>query len=69
MLTPGGFAEEKIVHFSSHKGAEVFSIYGSLVETCKMAGISIKQYLIRVIKEINGGNKNSDSLIPGILAN
>lgn len=56
------------MHFSSHKGAEVFSIFGSLIESCKMAGVSIKQYLVRVIKEIDGGNKDYESLLPGIIA-
>ncbi len=58
---------KNIMHFSSHKGAEVFSIWGSLVESCKMGVIGIKQYLVKVIKEINGGNQDYESLLPGVL--
>ncbi len=65
---PVALLRKNIVHFSSHKGAEVFSIFGSLIESCKMAGVSIKQYLVKVIKEIDGGNKDCESLLPGVLS-
>ena len=65
---PVALLRKNIMHFSSHKGAEVFSIWGSLIESCKMAGIAIKRYLVRVIKEIDGGNKDYESLLPGVLA-
>lgn len=65
---PVALLRKNIMHFSSHKGAEVFSIFGSLIESCKMAGVSIKQYLVRVIKEIDGGNKDYESLLPGVIA-
>ncbi len=65
---PVALLRKNIMHFSSHKGAEVFSIWGSLIESCKMAGIGIKQYLVKVIKEVDGGNKDYESLLPGVLA-
>ena len=64
---PVSLLRKNIMHFSSHKGAEVFSIWGSLIESCKMAGIAIKHYLVRVIKEIDGGNEDYESLLPGVL--
>lgn len=65
---PVALMRKNIMHFASHKGAEIFSIVGSLVESCKMAGISIKQYLVKVIKEIDGGNTDYESLVPGALS-
>lgn len=65
---PVALMRKNIMHFASHKGAVIFSIFGSLVESCKMAGISIKQYLVKVIKEIDGGNTDYESLVPGALS-
>lgn len=64
---PVALMRKNVMHFASHKGANVFSIFGSLIQSCLMCGQSVKQYLIRVIKEINGGNKDYDSLIPGVI--
>ncbi len=51
-----------------NNGAEVFSIFESLIESGKMAEVSIKQYLVKVIKEVDGENKDYESLLPGVLA-
>lgn len=64
---PVALMRKNIMHFASHKGAEVFTIFGSLVESCKMAGQSVKQYLAKAITEVNNGNKDYDSLIPGVI--
>lgn len=56
------------MHFSSHDMVEVFSMWGSLIESCKMVGVSIKQYLVKVIKEVDGGNKDYASLLPRVLS-
>lgn len=65
---PVALMRKNILHFASHKGAEVYSILGSLVESCRMKGQSVLRYLERVIQEINDGNKDYDSLLPGVLA-
>lgn len=64
---PVALMRKNIMHFASHKGAKVYAILASLVETCKMCGLSVMRYLVKVIHEVNDGNKDYDSLIPGVL--
>ncbi|MBD5260310.1 MAG: IS66 family transposase [Bacteroides sp.] len=64
---PVALMRKNIMHFASHKGAEVYTILGSLVETCRMRKQSVMRYLVKVIQEVNDGNKDYESLIPGVL--
>lgn len=64
---PVALMRKNIMHFASHKGAEVYAILGSLVETCRMRGQSVMRYLVKVIQEVNDGNKDYESLLPGVL--
>ena len=64
---PVALMRKNIMHFASHKGAEVYTILGSLVETCRMKKQSVMRYLVKVIQEVNDGNKDYESLIPGVL--
>ena len=64
---PVALMRKNIMHFASHKGAEVYTILGSLVETCRKRKQSVMRYLVKVIQEVNDGNKDYESLIPGVL--
>ena len=64
---PVALMRKNIMHFASHKGAEVYTILGSLVETCRMRKQSVMRYLVKVIQEVNDGNKDYESLLPGVL--
>ena len=64
---PVALMRKNIMHFASHNGAEVYTILGSLVETCRMRKQSVMRYLVKVIQEVNDGNKDYESLIPGVL--
>lgn len=64
---PVALMRKNILHFASHKGAEVYAILGSLVESCRMKGLSVLRYLEKVIQEVNDGNKDYESLLPGVL--
>jgi len=39
-------------------------IFHTIIETCKQAGIMVKDYLTYVLSELNRGNKDYASLTP-----
>ena len=50
--------------FSSEKGVKNAMIFHTIIETCKQAGIMVKDYLTYVLSELNRGNKDYASLTP-----
>jgi transposase len=50
--------------FGSEKGAKNASLMYSIIETAKMYGLEVKDYLTHVFREIMKGNKDCSTYAP-----
>lgn len=53
-----------LLHYASHKGAEVSAIYHTFISTCKMIGVSALDYMKKVFSELLSGNNDYAGLLP-----
>ena len=50
--------------FTSEEGARVAARFYSLVETCKLNGVSPRDYFVHILKSVTDGNCDYDRLTP-----
>lgn len=61
---PVAMARKMQKHHASHKGAEAACIVRSLVETCKLWGVSVYEYLLKICRAFALGSTDYDNLMP-----
>ena len=66
-IRPFTVSRKNSLHFSSEEGAEMAMIYLTIIETAKMCGLQIKEYLSYVWREIMSGNTNYGDLTPSMV--
>lgn len=67
-IRPFTVSRKNSLHFSSEDGVQIAMIYHTVIETAKMCGLEIKEYLTHVFREIISGNKDYKSLLPEAVA-
>lgn len=50
--------------FGGHTGVETSAIYHTIIETCKMNGISVLEYFKKFFREILAGRQDYENLLP-----
>ena len=63
-IRPFTVSRKNSLHYSSEEGAEIAMIYLTIIETAKMWGLHIKEYLTYVWREVMSGNTNYETLTP-----
>ena len=53
--------------FGSRKGVEISAIYHTIIETCKLSGISARSYLKRFFLEMAKGRNDFENLLPATI--
>ena len=55
------------LHYSSEEGVEMAMTYLTIIETAKMWGLQVKEYLTYVWREVMSGNTDYDSMTPEVV--
>ena len=55
------------LHYSSEEGVEMAMTYLTIIETAKMWGLQVKEYLTYVWREVMSGNTNYESMTPEVV--
>lgn len=55
------------LHYSSEEGVEMAMTYLTIIETAKMWGLQVKEYLAYVWREVMSGNTNYESMTPEVV--
>ena len=55
------------LQFGSSKGVEISAIYHTIIETCKLSGISARCYLKRFFQEMAKGRNDFENLLPATI--
>ncbi len=63
-IRPFTVSRKNSLHYSSEEGVEMAMIYLTVIETAKMWGLQVKEYLAHVWREIMSGNTNYEELTP-----
>lgn len=66
-IRPFTVSRKNSLHYSSEEGVEMAMIYLTVIETAKMWGLPIKEYLAFVWHEVMSGNTNYEELIPEVV--
>ena len=66
-IRPFTVSRKNSLHYSSEEGVEMAMIYLTVIETAKMWGLQIKEYLAYVWREVMSGNTNYEELIPEVV--
>ena len=66
-IRPFTVSRKNSIHYSSEEGVEMAMIYLTVIETAKMWGLQIKEYLAFVWHEVMSGNTNYEELIPEVV--
>ena len=66
-IRPFTVSRKNSLHYSSEEGVEMAMIYLTVIETAKMWGLQIKEYLAFVWHEVMSGNTNYEELIPEVV--
>lgn len=66
-IRPFTVSRKNSLHYSSEEGVEMAMIYLTVIETAKMWGLQVKEYLAYVWREIMSGNTNYEELIPEVV--
>ena len=53
--------------FCSHRGVEVSAIYHTIIETCRMMGYNVYDYLHKFFTEIIMGRRDYENLLPNTI--
>ena len=56
------------IHFGSETGVQTATIFYTIIESCKMSGISPLAYLTHVLRQLRDGNRDYEALLPCNLA-
>lgn len=65
---PAALARKMQQHHASHRGAEASCILRSLVETCKLWGVSVYEYLLKICRAFALGRTDYDNMMPWSMA-
>ena len=63
-IRPFTVSRKNSLHYSSEEGVEMAMIYLTIIETAKMWGLQVKEYLSYVWREVMSGNTNYESMTP-----
>ena len=63
-IRPFTVSRKNSLHYSSEEGVEMAMIYLTVIETAKMWGLQIKEYLAYVWREVMSGNTDYESMTP-----
>ena len=66
-IRPFTVSRKNSLHYSSEEGVEMAMIYLTVIETAKMWGLQIKEYLAYVWREIMSGNNKYEELTPEVV--
>ena len=66
-IRPFTVSRKNSLHYSSEEGVEMAMTYLTVIETAKMWGLQIKEYLAYVWREIMSGNTNYEELTPEVV--
>ena len=63
-IRPFTVGRKNSLHYSSEEGVEMAMTYLTIIETAKMCGLQVKEYLTYVWREVMSGNTNYESMTP-----
>ena len=63
-IRPFTVGRKNSLHYSSEEGVEMAMTYLTIIETAKMWGLQIKEYLAYVWREVMSGNTDYESMTP-----
>ena len=63
-IRPFTVGRKNSLHYSSEEGVEMAMTYLTIIETAKMWGLQVKEYLTYVWREVMSGNTNYESMTP-----
>ena len=63
-IRPFTVSRKNSLHYSSEEGVEMAMTYLTIIETAKMWGLQVKEYLTYVWREVMGGNTDYESMTP-----
>ena len=63
-IRPFTVSRKNSLHYSSEEGVEMAMTYLTIIETAKMWGLQIKEYLAYVWREVMSGNSDYESMTP-----
>lgn len=66
-IRPFTIERKNFVSFVSEEGHKTAAVYYTFVETCKMRGISLKDYFTDFFREILTGRRDYEALVPAII--
>ena len=66
-IRPFTVGRKNSLHYSSEEGVEMAMIYLTIIETAKMWGLQVKEYLAYVWREVMSGNTDYESMTPEVV--
>lgn len=63
-IRPFTVSRKNSLHYGSEEGVEMATTYFTIIETAKMCGLQVKDYLTYVWREVISGNTNYESMTP-----
>lgn len=63
-IRPYSGERKNSLFYGSHKMARASAIYHTVIETCRLSGLSVLEYLRRFFREIVDGNRDYASMLP-----
>ena len=64
VIRPFTVNRKKSLFYSSEEGVDVATTYLTVIETAKMHGLEVRDYLVHVFREIMNGNKDCSTYTP-----
>lgn len=66
-IRPMTVLRKNIMMYGSSKGAEISAIYHTIIETCKLSGISPRRYMEQFFKAVSSGRTDYENLLPSTI--
>ena len=66
-IRPFTVGRKNSLHYSSEEGVEMAMTYLTIIETAKMWGLQVKEYLTYVWREVMSGNTDYESMTPEVV--
>lgn len=66
-IRPFTVSRKNSLHYSSEEGVEMAMTYLTIIETAKMWGLQVKEYLTYVWREVMSGNTDYESMTPEVV--
>ena len=66
-IRPFTVSRKNSLHYSSEEGVEMAMTYLTIIETTKMWGLQVKEYLTYVWREVMSGNTDYESMTPEVV--